>query len=231
MSKIALMADSVGASANVLLAQRWYQITALHYGYAEADIINASVPGDKTSQMRARFTADVMAHNPGVVIFLMGVNDAANGISLATHEANYRSMIEEAKAGGAKVGLVTPPIYRQSVSSWRPWHAKWLELAAAYDCPLVDITRAYGWEYVADAAVFNGFYVNSADLVHQSVAGNAKMAAICCEPTHAKAFLPASAPSGCTGCPPPATELQLAAEDLVLHGATVARIDRVKAAM
>lgn len=231
MGKIVLMADSVGASANVALAQRWFQMVAIYYGYAAADIINSAVPGDKSSHMLARFAADVLAHNPEVVVFLMGVNDGANGISLATHEANYRSMIEQVMAAGAKVVIITPPIYRQDVASWRPWHAKWLQLAADYGCPLVDVTRAYGWEYVADSAAFNGLYVNSADLVHQSVAGNAKMAAICCEPIHAKSFLkdaPGEQPGGeCPECPPAATELQLALSDLLTSGVNSTRLQRV----
>lgn len=232
--KIAFIGDSVTAAANVALSQRWPHMVGVAAGYLDGNIVNAGVPGDKSAQMRARFTADAMIHNPAVIGFMMGVNDAANGISLSTHEANYRSMIEEAKAGGAKVAIITPPIYRQNVAGWRTWHAKWLELATVYECPLVDISRAYGWEYVADSSVFNALYVNSTDLVHQSAAGNSRIAAICCEPQHIGAFrpdVPQPADPVCSCQPGQTDELSLALVDLQLYGATPARLSRLASAM
>lgn len=236
MGKIVIIGDSVGASANVILAQRWFQIVALANGYSAQDIINSCIPGNKSSDMLPRYSTDVMAYDPDVVAFLMTVNDAANGVSIADSEAHYRSMMGPTKDLGKKMLVITPPIYRQNVASWRPWHAMWQKLAADYDCHLIDITRAYGWEYVADVSVFNAMYISSPDLVHQSVAGNARMAAICCEPTNTGAFVKSARPievpgGGCPDCPSDATELQLASEDLLANGATVSRLERLRAAL
>lgn len=233
MSRIVFLGDSVTASANVALSQRWVHMVGLSAGYAAADIINAGVPGNTSAQILARLQADVLSHLPDVVAMMFTVNDVGNNLPLSTHETNYRALIEQCQAAGAKVVLITPPVYRQNVASWRAWHAKWLQLAGEYGCHLIDITRAYGWEYVADAAVFGALYVNSADLVHQSVAGNTRIAQICAEPIHAGAFLKQAPdqPGECPECPPAADELTLALSDLQLGGATVEKLQRVISAM
>jgi lysophospholipase L1-like esterase len=233
MGKAVFTGDSVTASANVALGQRWVQIVGLAAGYAPADIINAGVPGNTSAQILARLQADVLSHSPDVVVMMFTVNDGGNGVPLATHEANYRSMIGQCQAAGAKVVLITPPVYRQNVSSWRAWRAKWMQLAAEYGCHFVDVTSAYGWEYAADSYAFGALYVNSADLVHQSVAGNARIAEICAEPIHALAFVKQAPeqPVDCPECPPAATELMIALADAHINGATVVRLQRVIDAM
>ena len=233
MGKVVFLGDSVTASANVSLSQRWTQIVGLAAGYAPVGIINAGVPGDTSAQILARLPADVLSHSPDVVVMMFTVNDVGNSLPLSTHEANYRALIEQCQTAGAKVVLITPPVYRQNVSSWRAWHAKWMLLAAEYGCHFIDVTRAYGWEYVADAATFGALYVDSADLVHQSVSGNARIAAICGEPIHSGAFVKQALeqPSDCPECPPAADELTLALADMQLNGATIERMQRVIGAM
>lgn len=95
------------------------------------------------------------------------------------------------------------------------------------------MTRAYGWEYVAGGATFGALYVNSADLVRQSAAGNARIAEICAEPIHAGAFVKQAEqePGGCPECPPAATELMVALADVHINGATALRLQRVIDAM
>ena len=233
MGKIVFLGDSVTASANVTLAQRWAQIVGLAAGYAPAEIINAGVPGNTSAQILARLQADVLSHSPDVVAMMFTVNDVGNSLPLSTHEANYRSIIEQCQVAGVKVVLITPPIYRTNVYTWRAWHAKWMKLASEYGCHLIDVTRAYGWEYVADTAFFGALYVNSSDLVHQSVAGNARIAEICAEPIHAGAFVKQTEqiPGECPECPEPASELTLALADMQLNGATVERMQRAIDAM
>lgn len=236
MGKLVFLGDSVTASANVTLAQRWAQIVGLAAGYAPTDIINAGIPGNTSAQILARLQADVLSHAPDIVAMMFTVNDVGNNQQLSTHETNYRALIEQCQAFGAKVVLITPPVYRQNVANWRAWHAKWLQLAGEYGCHLIDVMRAYGWEYVADAAIFGALYVDSADLVHQSVAGNVRIAEICCEPIHADAFVKQveQIPGDCSECqeyPQAATELMLALVDVHINGATASRLQRILNAM
>ena len=228
MGKIVFLGDSVTASANVALSQRWAHMVGLSAGYAAADIINAGVPGNISLQMLARLQADVLAHSPGVVVMMFTVNDRSNSIPLATHEANYRSLIEQCRAAGAKVVLMSPPIYRSQLDTWGVWVEKWQALAGEYRCPFVDIWRDYASLYLTGG--FAGMYVDGADLVHQGVAGNARIHAVAVSGIHAGAFVKGQLVPPAE-CQPGPSELQLAAEDLVRNGANAARLARVSAAL
>ncbi|MBL35898.1 MAG: hypothetical protein CMI10_13480 [Oceanospirillaceae bacterium] len=228
MGKIVFLGDSVTASANVALTQRWAHMVGLSAGYAAGDIINAGVPGNISAQMLTRLQADVLSHSPDVVVMMFTVNDRSNSISLSTHEANYRSLIEQCRGAGAKVVLMSPPVYRSQLDTWGPWAEKWRALAGEYGFPFVDVWRDYASLYLTGG--FSGLYVDGADLVHQNAAGNARIHAVAMSGIHAGAFVkgPLTPPVECQSGP---SELQLAAEDLVRNGANAARLARVSAAL
>jgi acyl-CoA thioesterase I len=75
-------------------------------------VINAGVPGDNSSEMNARFDADVLAHLPAAASIMVGTNYSAPEI----YEADVRSMIARAKARGIRVTLCTPPVSREAVT-------------------------------------------------------------------------------------------------------------------
>ncbi|WP_137972422.1 GDSL-type esterase/lipase family protein [Pseudomonas sp. F(2018)] len=228
MGKIVFLGDSITASANVSLSQRWAHMVGLSAGYAAADIVNAGVPGNISQQMLARLQTDVLAHTPDVVVMMFTVNDRSNSIPLATHETNYRSLIEQCRLAGAKVVLMSPPVYRSQLDTWGGWVEKWRALAGEYLCPFVDIWRDYASLYLTGG--FGGLYVDGADLVHQSVAGNTRIHAVAMSGIYTGAFVKGQLdpPAECQSGP---SELQLAAEDLVRNGANVARLARVSAAL
>lgn len=228
MAKIVFLGDSVTASANVPLADRWVYKVGISAGYAAADIINAGVPGNTSAQMLARLQADVLAHAPDVVVMMFTVNDRSNSIALATHEANYRSLIEQCSAAGAKVVLMSPPVYRSQLDTWGPWVEKWRFLAGVYGCPFVDIWRDYASLYLTGG--FSVLYVDAVDLVHQGISGNARIHTVSTSGIHAGAFVKGQI-SPPTGCPAGPSEFQLAAEDLVRNGANAARLARLSAAL
>ena len=235
MSTIVFVGDSVTASANMTLENRWPQRVGVAAGFTT--IINAGVPGNKSSQILARFQADVLEHVPDVVVMMFTVNDSANGVPLSTHEANYRTMIEAAQLAGAKVVLITPPVYRSSVANWRQPHELWVRLAGEYGCPLVDVARAYGWEYLADQNKFFALYIGGTDIVHQSLAGNNMIVSLCVEETQRDTFtipIPESEPETPQEpevCPVVTDELTLSLADLQRYGASEARLQRVTAAL
>ena len=83
--------------------------------YLGVDVINAGVGGDTTNHVMARFKADVLDKNPDVVIICIGMNDQATVISngnpnvaLDTYKSNLNYFVQELKAIGSDVILVTP---------------------------------------------------------------------------------------------------------------------------
>lgn len=221
--KIAFLGDSITTSANVTTVQSWVQQVGLANGYT--DIINAGVPGNTTVDMLARINADVISKSPDVCVLMMTVNDKTHSLTLAQHETNVRSIISQLRAANIKVVITSPPVYRSDIPSWQAWVEKDQAIAGELGIHYVDIWREYSAIYLYNASTFNALYVNSADLVHQSIAGNAKIAEVMTRNNYAGVFL--KNPPVSTVCP----ELTLALTDLQLNGATQSRLDRVKAAL
>lgn len=117
------------------------------------DVIDRGVSGQTTSQMLARFRADVIALHPAVVHIMGGINDIHNPPGTALTRSNIESMVELARAHGIKVilGAVTPSSFFQGSPDIVPgpriaWLNDWLRDYAAknglifvdYHAPLVD---------------------------------------------------------------------------------------------
>lgn len=72
--------------------------------------IDRGISGQTTPQMLIRFRADVIAHQPKVVVILAGTNDLAGNTGPTTLEAiedNLRSMADLATANGIRVVLAS----------------------------------------------------------------------------------------------------------------------------
>jgi lysophospholipase L1-like esterase len=69
--------------------------------------INAGVSGNETGQMLARFDADVLAHEPSVLVMLGGTNDIRHLDSADT--ANLFAIVARAKAADIRVIVATLP--------------------------------------------------------------------------------------------------------------------------
>ena len=222
--KIVFLGDSLTASANVNLADRWAYKVGIANGYAAADIINAGVPGNTSTQMLARLQADVLSLAPAVCVLMMTVNDKTNNFTLALHESNVRNIISQLQAANIKVVIVSPPLYRSGVDSWRVWVEKDQAIAGELGLTYIDVWREYTFAYLYQTiAVFNGLY--SDGIIHQTVTGNALISSVLARNTYTGAFL--LTPPVIGGC----SELNLALADLQKNGATAVRLDRVKAAL
>lgn len=81
-----------------------------------AEVVNAGVGGQSTRAAMGRFKKDVLDRKPAVVVLLFGTNDsrlAEPGVHVPVpeYERNLTAMIEQSRAGGAKVVVCTiPPI-------------------------------------------------------------------------------------------------------------------------
>lgn len=70
---------------------------------AGPQIVNAGIPGQNSSDGRARFGRDVLAVHPSVLLLYFGGNDALNPgafVALDTYEANMAWMVDQALAHG-----------------------------------------------------------------------------------------------------------------------------------
>jgi len=95
--------------------------------FPDRDFINRGISGQITSQMLARFKADVIDLHPEAVVILGGTNDLARGIPLISIENNYQMMSDLARDYRIKVvfASVLPvsdyhkadnPLYERSVT-------------------------------------------------------------------------------------------------------------------
>jgi len=117
------------------------------------DVLDRGVSGQTTTQMLARFRADVVDLHPAVVHIMGGINDIHSPPGTALARSNIESMVELARAHGITVilGAVTPSSFFQGSPDKVPgphivWFNRWLRDYAGsngliyvdYHSPLVD---------------------------------------------------------------------------------------------
>lgn len=79
---------------------------------ASAEVINAGVGGNRSSQLLSRLERDVLARKPTVVVLMVGTNDRLNSggfVDPKTYRKNVATLVDRIRQGGSKVLLVTPP--------------------------------------------------------------------------------------------------------------------------
>ena len=73
-------------------------------------VINASVSGDTLQNGIQRLAPALQRHRPAGVLIELGGNDALRGVPPATIRQNLQAMVQQARASGAWVGLLEPPV-------------------------------------------------------------------------------------------------------------------------
>jgi lysophospholipase L1-like esterase len=71
-------------------------------------VLNRGVNGEETTNMMARFAADVLAAHPQLVLWQIGTNSVLRDHPLSPHAVQLRDGIERLKAAGADVVLIDP---------------------------------------------------------------------------------------------------------------------------
>jgi acyl-CoA thioesterase-1 len=71
-------------------------------------VLNRGVNGEETTNMMARFAADVMAAHPQLVLWQIGTNSVLRDHPLSPHSVQLHDGIERLKAAGADVVLIDP---------------------------------------------------------------------------------------------------------------------------
>jgi lysophospholipase L1-like esterase len=70
------------------------------------DVLNAGVSGDTTEMALARIDADVLAHDPRLVIVGLGGNDFLQNVPLDATESNLRAIVRKIHDRGSMVVLL-----------------------------------------------------------------------------------------------------------------------------
>jgi len=127
----------------------------------------AGVSMNTTAQMLARLQHDVLAYRPNVVTVLGGTNDRFTGVPKSAFIANLRTIIDQLKAHGVTVILMTiPPNKAGSVTSWNDAIR---DIARTEGVALVDI-------YAVLANSTGGWAKGmTGDGIHPDAAGYARM--------------------------------------------------------
>lgn len=170
------------ALGGATLAQTYSFVVAKALGYA--NVTNAGVAGNTTTQMLARFSTDVLAHHANAVSIMGFVNDmttnvsggvwTGSGTSVATTKSNLKTMVQGAQAQHCKVTLLSAVPVFQTV---------YLDNAAAYVTACSEIASETGCEYLdlysafiaLDETTRNSYLL---DDQHPNVAGHAYIASL-----------------------------------------------------
>lgn len=113
---ILVFGDSLSAGYGLEAGQGWVALLRdrLQDKGFRYEVVNASISGDTTAGGLARIDDALALHRPELLILELGANDGLRGLSLRAMKSNLSSIIERAKATGARVlllGMEMPPNY------------------------------------------------------------------------------------------------------------------------
>ena len=147
------------------------------FPYAVINVIVSAIGGESSPDGSARFTNDVLCHNPSVVTIDYALNDRGHGLTLAGNA--WREMIEAALAYGSRVILCTPTPDMSGeygeIESWQKLkqHAEQIrQLATEYQVGLADSFLAFEKSVAAGEYLTNllSWYNHPSPRGHQLVA-------------------------------------------------------------
>lgn len=146
-------------------------------GYDPSNIYNAGVGSDKSSGALARLQTDVVSKNPDVCVVMIGINDWAAGVSVATYRQNVSSIFSQLKAAGIKPVGITSNLNRGSqatIAGYQPFLEAFEAEAKNQGVKVLDLYREVATSYLyLTATQFQALYVDSIHLTksgHQFVA-------------------------------------------------------------
>lgn len=146
--------------------------------------LNKGVPGENTSEMLTRFSADVLAQSPTHLTIMAGMNDCLE-ISAVTFKSNVLSMVQQAKAAGIKVTLMSTILPRTSTrySVMGPFLQALREVADQEDVDFIDVYGRYSEQYWSNVNTFSSWYAQTSsgavDVIHPNPAGHQAIVDMC----------------------------------------------------
>lgn len=125
------------------------------------EVINAGIGGHRSSDMRARFTRDVLRHRPDVVTLSCGVNDVwhgfdafhpegggPRGIALSAYRQNMQAMVEAAQGERVLPVILSTTIIEEDAASLpnlrlRDYNEVLRHIAELSDCRFIDLFHPF----------------------------------------------------------------------------------------
>jgi len=90
---VLVMGDSLSAAYGIDAKDGW--VALLDKGYANLQVINASISGETTSGGKQRLTALMAQYQPDILVLELGANDALRGQDLNISKQNLQQMIDQ----------------------------------------------------------------------------------------------------------------------------------------
>jgi len=127
----------------------------------EIEVINAGIGGHRSSDMRARFTRDVLRHRPDVVTVSCGVNDVWHGfdafhpdgggpraVPLPQYRQNIQAMVEAAQGERVLPVILSTTIIEEDAASpanlrLRDYNDVLRHIADLTDCRFIDLFNPF----------------------------------------------------------------------------------------
>ena len=106
--------DSLSAAHGIPRDQGWVALLRARLKALGIQVVNASVSGETTQGGLSRLPDALKRVKPVIFILELGANDGLRGLPLKQMQANLSTMIELARAAGAKIlliGMRLPPNY------------------------------------------------------------------------------------------------------------------------
>ena len=135
-----VVGDSLSAAYGIDVSAGWVAQLQRRLIQNKADyrVVNASISGDTTANGLVRLPRLLDQYHPQIVIIELGGNDGLRGLALPAMQHNIKTMVEKAKARGAKVlllGIRLPPNYGRTYTE--RFHRLYDEVARDSGVPLV----------------------------------------------------------------------------------------------
>lgn len=107
-----IVGDSLSSGYGLAAGESWVNKLGARLGKAAPDwrIVNASVSGDTLQNGLQRMPSVLQRHKPAGVLIELGGNDALRGTPPATIRLNLGKLVKQARASGAWVALLEPPV-------------------------------------------------------------------------------------------------------------------------
>jgi len=134
--KLLIIGDSLSSGYGLRAGEGWVELLA--ESFPGIDIVNDSISGDTTAGGAVRLPDALQRTQPHWVIIELGGNDGLRGISLDAMKSNLRSMVDAARAHGAKpvlFGMKLPPNYGPQYT--RDFEQVYAQVAAESGAPLL----------------------------------------------------------------------------------------------
>ncbi len=147
------------------------------YPHARPELLNAGISGNTSADALRRLEADVLRHQPQLVVVMFGMNDVARATP-GDYRANLRQIVQQVQQRNAEVMLLTP----NCVSPEDPLRPLWKvadyaqitrEVGRELQVPVTDTFRAFQSVQAVDHRAWLGLM---SDAIHPNMRGHKLLA-------------------------------------------------------